>query len=122
MASEGYEPIGNSVDYMVTGSKKAHVPEEFPASGSIHVHLLPESNGIDKFVDIRLSSSITLTKIRLEMAPRKSFNSFKLVVVESGLEYPDEWTDLGVRSCPFFLQNKNHILSTLNLGLQAGFW
>ena len=93
--------IGDSLDYSIVSSLRADVPEDFSGSGSLHVQLLQEASASDKFLEIKLSSQIALSKLHFEMPDTKSFRKVHIHVSERGIQYPDEWTDLGVNKLDY---------------------
>ena len=94
--TEGDQPIEDNVDYSISSSLKAETPEDFAGQGYIHIHLLQDTSGDDKFVDIRLSGQITLTKLVFEMPDTKAFRTVEISYLEQSIEFPDEWTERGV--------------------------
>jgi hypothetical protein len=58
---------------------------------------LPDGFSPDRFVDVKLSSSILLSEIQIEMPGNKGMEMAEISVVEAGVEFPNKWTMIGVK-------------------------
>ncbi len=106
--TEGDQPIEDSVDYQLSSGLKAEIPEDFTGNGHIHMQLLPIASGDDKFLTIKMSGQITLSKLVFEMPDTKAFKTVEISYQRQSIQYPDDWEDLGVRlSYPGYILSIN---------------